>query len=134
MSTNDFTFEYTPTSQRKTLRVTPRDQLSIRLGSSGQVFPIRNISAGGVNIAKNEQDAPKITHNMVLEIAIVQNGEVLIDQVNMQCVRITPSTLGGAFINLNPRTEALIDKLVLEIQKQQITEKQRSQYRDTQKT
>jgi c-di-GMP-binding flagellar brake protein YcgR len=114
--------------------VTPRDQLSIRLGSSGQVFPIRNISAGGVNIAKNEQDAPKITPNMVLEIAIVQNGEVLIDQVNMQCVRITPSTLGGAFINLNPRTEALIDKLVLEIQKQQITEKQRSQYRDTQKT
>ncbi|GAU09133.1 PilZ domain-containing protein [Desulfoplanes formicivorans] len=134
MRTNDFTIEYTPSSQRKTLRVTPRGQLSIRLGPSGQLFPIRNISAGGISIAKNSQDAPKIAPNMILEIAIIQNGKVLIDKVDMQCVHITPSSLGGAFINLPPRTEILLDKLILEIQKQQINEKQRSHYCDTQKT
>jgi hypothetical protein len=127
---DDFSIEYTPNSRRSAFRVT-YPNLFVRLEPNGHLFPIRDISALGVCFHPDGHDHDIPKQNKVIQIAIIQNNDKVLARPNFKCVHISPSCIGGAFIDLDRRTEALLDKLILEIQKQQILKKKSSQDRET---
>ena len=132
MSTDDFIIEYTPSSQRTTIRVSS-SQLFVRLHATGRQFPILNISSGGVFFEIEGHDSCPIEKDDLLHIAIVRDTSPIIDDMQIQCVHVSSSGIGGAFMNMDWQTEASLDKLILEIQKQHITEKKNNQDRETTK-
>jgi hypothetical protein len=119
---DDFTIEYTPNSRRSAFRVT-YPNLFVRLEPKEHLYPIRDISASGVCFQPDDHDQDIPPKNKVLQIAIVQGKNTILARLNFKCVHVSSSCIGGAFIDVDRRTEALLDKLILEIQKQQILKK-----------
>jgi c-di-GMP-binding flagellar brake protein YcgR len=130
LNTDDFTIEYTPNSRRSAFRVT-YPNLFVRLEPNGHLYPVRDISASGVCFHPDGHDRDIPPKNKVLQITVVQGKDTILARPNFKCVHISSSCIGGAFIDLDRRTEALLDKLVLEIQKQQIIKKKDSQHSET---
>lgn len=132
MNPDDFTIEYTPNSRRSAFRVT-YPNLFVRLEPKEHLYPIHDISAVGVCFQTNDHELDNAQKNDVLRIAIVQGTNQVLARLNFQCVHVSKSCVGGAFVDVDRRTEAQLDKLILEIQKQQILKEKTRQHREATK-
>lgn len=118
--TEDYTFTYTSNTPRATFRV-EHPALLITFFDQKQTFAVKNISAGGVKFmpssTQKEAFDTKTTYHAVLKI----NGKEITPPLSIQMLYFSPSGIAGRFVDLDHRTEAALDKLILEIQKQKIT-------------
>ncbi len=135
MNTDDFSIEYTPNSRRSAFRITYPD-LFVRFEPNGHLYPVRDISAAGVCFQPDDNDGFDIpSKEDIFRIAIVKGNDQVLAWLKFKYVHISSSCIGGAFLDVDRRTEALLDKLILEIQKQRILKEKNSQHREkTRKT
>ncbi len=124
MNTDDFTIEYTPSSPRKTLRVTTTS-LFARFDPKGPCYPLNDISASGISFTYKDISPAPCEVNEIRPLQILLANNKVLMQAKIKCLHVFPKFIGAVFVDLDRHTEAKLDKLVLEIQKQQIAKKNR---------
>lgn len=118
--TQDYAFSYTSHTPRATFRV-EHPELSITFCDQKLTFAVKNISAGGIKFmppaTQKEAFDSKIIYRAILKI----DEKEITPPLSIQLLYFSSSGIAGRFIDLDHRTEAALDKLILEIQKQEIT-------------
>ena len=93
--------------------------LKARISGSSRDFPVRDVSAAGC--ALHDETGRRFRQGDVFELEIRLNDKPLLTQAAVTVKRVLDNGLiGCSFVGLSSRQEALLDKLVLEVQKRMI--------------
>ncbi len=114
-------FELTLGDQDEKLRKAFRTRvpgLSIRIVKTGQVYPVKDISATGFAILDEER---VFKEGMPIDVDILLGSKLFLGQVAAKVMRVLQNCIVGCnFMGMDRRQEAKLDKLVLEVQKRLI--------------
>lgn len=115
-------------SQRRAYR-TEIPGLSAREIKTGREFPVHDLSALGAALVDVTENELKIGHTLTFDLHIA--GKRYVDAIEATIRRVTEDgALGVTFDNLDRRTEARLDKLVLEVQKLRINQRREQEERN----
>ncbi|WP_051617492.1 PilZ domain-containing protein [Desulfonatronovibrio hydrogenovorans] len=117
--------EYQSTTQRKAYRVNIPD-LKISFGNDPELYPALDISARGVAFSIGKDQKPALSPGGQAELSLVIRDKVYLKDLQARVVKLKDNFGACEFQDLPLRQEALLDKLVLEVQKKMI-ELQRKQ-------
>lgn len=81
-----------------------------------------NISASGV-LLKNLTVGPQLTMGQELIVDLVVGQSVLLSDIQVQVIHVEPGKTGCRLVDLNYREETVLDKLILDAQKRQISKR-----------
>ncbi|HCO11965.1 MAG TPA: PilZ domain-containing protein [Desulfonauticus sp.] len=112
---DDFEIKYESKTPRKAYRVA-LDNLQVQLGT--KLFKARDISAAGISFYYSPAEE-SFQKGDILEIEIIYNEKKLL-KLNATVVRIRDEYIACAFEDISLREERLLDKLILEAQKEEI--------------
>jgi c-di-GMP-binding flagellar brake protein YcgR len=100
----------------------------------GPRLRIYNMSISGAAYQISGQDARGyarlLKEGSIFVADLMGREKIIIAGVEHEVVRMTEDLLGCQFVNLSPRQEAKLDKLVLEVQKRMISMRKKSEEKE----
>lgn len=111
--------EYESSSPRKAYRVSIPG-LKVKIDNQENLYQALDISAGGVAFSITREDEFACESGQELEISLVIRDKTFLEKLQAILVKVTDSFAACEFKDIPLRQEALLDKLVLEVQKKMI--------------
>ncbi len=102
---------------RKAYR-TPVPGLEARILPNNKFYKISDLSALGMGLVDSDLKRLQVGH--LFECDLFLNKKLYIAGLKATIIRLKDEFVGCQFDSMNPRQEAKLDKLVLEVQKRQI--------------
>lgn len=113
---DEFTFTYPSLDDRprQAFRAT-LPGLTAHVASPTALLPVKDISATGLALVDEQA---RLGHGHEFECDLILNKTILISGLKAKVARqFEGGVIGCSFLDLTPRKEAALDKLVLEVQK-----------------
>lgn len=116
---NNIKVEYSSSSPRKAYRVSIPN-LKIKIKDRPGKFEALDISVGGVAFSLKKNDDHGLEAGQDVEISLIIKEKVFLKELQGKLVKVTDTFAACEFEDIPLRQEAILDKLVLEIQKKMI--------------
>ncbi len=110
---------YECSTPRKAYRVSIPG-LKVRINDSSNEHQALDISSGGVDFSFDIQSNPKLEHQQEITLSLIIRNRVFLENLKARVVKTGETFAACEFLDIPLRQEALLDKLVLEVQKKMI--------------
>ncbi len=111
--------EYSGETRRKAFRIAIPG-LKVLVMDWDMEFKATDISAGGVSFSLSEQESPYLSVGQEILISLTIDNKLFLQGLRASVVKAGKDFAACRFVDIPLRQEALLDKLVLEMQKNMI--------------